>query len=211
VKKWVKKHDRLLIIIGALVIFATFLVKDIYHDKAADLRSAIEAGEQAYLLTMRITNIEEGIEQSNETLKLIYAVVKDHEVPPGLADAFKGRQATKRIQNVRALLFAAQKLESLLNKKPEAQCVEKMVNELGDIQVKYVTHEAEYSERLLSGATFANMCAASVVKEARVVEQNSEWWSGFWTYMSYGLFGFGWLLTLIGKLVKDEKIEGGLE
>jgi hypothetical protein len=42
---WARKHDRLLTVIGALVIFLTFTTKEFYRDRAKELGSSIATAQ----------------------------------------------------------------------------------------------------------------------------------------------------------------------
>jgi len=213
VRKWAQRHDRLLTVLGALLIFATFLVKDIYSEKAKTLEASIQSAKRDFDEADVTSAIFDLIDRVRFTVNSIELdIQKPKNVGPRpTAEARRGA-IEGRLGEFRGHLNNMMRLEEKLPKgldhgcsKDEMAKLEANLDAIANMLRDNDSHGAE--ERLPMAKVRIKQCEKKLITTSEAIRDNAERWSTFWTRFGYILFGIGWTLTLLGKLSKNEGIE----
>jgi len=225
-RNYVSRHSRLLIFVGALIVFVTFLVKEGLRERLKDLVDSIDTAQSVFVA-------ERENQQMSQRLAEIYRISvvsydNMHNPAPQPGEAYPITIATI-MSHYQGAYDAEQRLESelnavdrLLEKLPTDQNRDKKLNDL-QTQFKAVqkTDEdfrntpsprstSELKENLNSAVSLEHQAwdtetaiqnlSLSILKDSAEVKKRDETYFKIATWGSYLLYCLGWGLGLIGKL-----------
>ena len=225
--RWIRRHQRMLTFVGALIVFGTFIVKDALRDQLRELGDAIKSAEDVYLVRSDL----------NSVVRLLLDLRGriDHLRGYSLQDAEEGTQdAVGQMMELDSLDAAwLINSEQLLHKLP-MQVQEEDHAELESLKTKRKNIEAQFGDVMSAGSGKPQKTAAElsklandilrdsfdigqrtsilsdkVLQRAREIEATTEHRYELATWASYILYAIGWGLGLAGRLVGVEAIGGG--
>lgn len=210
VATWIKEHDRPFVVIGALILIATFVIKDAIKDHLKDVVNAVTAAQQLYSIRTDIHNIE--FELQGEIDQIANHPLSQHELMAKSADLFSSnaRSAIDRTSDLVGSLKAAAQ-ESIqtsidqfnahykqfsdeltaFNNNPDAVSGGKLIGTALDLDKKALAIEAD------------------VLNKAHQRESEDEHFYGIATWISYVLYVIGWSMAFVGRLVGVDPGIGG--
>jgi hypothetical protein len=225
-RNYVSRHSRLLIFVGALIVFVTFLVKEGLRERLKDLVDSIDTAQSVFVA-------ERENQQMSQRLAEIYRISvvsydNMHNPAPQPGEAYPITIATI-MSHYQGAYDAEQRLESelnavdrLLEKMPTDQNREKKLN---DVQTQFKAVQkndegfrntpsphstSELKENLNSAVSLEHQAwdtetaiqnlSLSILKDSGEVKKRDETYFKIATWGSYLLYCLGWGLGLIGKL-----------
>lgn len=205
-RRSVAKRDRLLTVLGALVIFVTFIVKEIYRDSARDLGIALQAARTTFAIRDEVEETTRKVDEVGDVIIEIYAQGKGQRpLVAGLTEVQSNLLlATGRMQ--RWLPHIVDFEKSL----PEGQlhCASDISRDVGQLQMETFRNPSDADQKFNKILLNFDACQKGIVTAVSSAEQKARLREIRFGYASIALFVIGWALTLIGKLTKDEKAEG---
>ena len=221
------KLSRLLTLIGALVLFTTFLIKEELKDHQKDLLADIQAAQAYYAEDERATEIVNTIED----LEVIRRTEGITQAPGDPQYAVQARPQLlsdfRLLSEYGAAYKSAQSLKLSLSKKASAdkadQAIDAIRQKLGAAmeaatslaglpetsrltpdQSATLKQLHELSSQLSKAVpTFVGEVLKTATEEENIRRERYE----FWTTLSYFLYPIGWILAFCGSLLEPEKRE----
>jgi hypothetical protein len=205
-QRWaLHRRDRFLTLLGSLIIFATFVVKEGVGENQKDLVSSIAMAQQSFILRGDIASGTSGIRRNLAASQMT-------------ADQSSMMLANINIWNSDAIGIAAvcaDLADSLPDKQQFKARSEKITHESDDIWKSFSTSIENSSQtqsvpfgsaiRSMFSRSFKNAEAAeelrrSIVESATRLKEQREAHYNMAKWISYALFTFGWGLTFYGQL-----------
>jgi hypothetical protein len=204
IRKIAQKHSRAFSILGALLVFATFITKDGWRDNLRDLVSSVEAAETQHQMQNMIHQINYGPAQMSDPVYLTYvdvSALRGHPVPVVGGAEFITVQRSNLTQTTAVDLLDG--VSDLLLKAPSKD-LQKQHDDLF-AQLRTIEHDP----RSFTGGSL-DAYIALVDKAARLESDALKFANAklakdkihysYATRGSYILYAFGWLLGFMGKL-----------
>lgn len=253
-KAFLRRHNALMTFLGAAVVFATFIYKDVLQEEQKDRSDTLQAGQTAFLIRESIISLSQKLMQSSQEkwfpvdirtnhtpgnyatlqenlenraflaweslqpLHLLQAEAFDNiarfaEVIPKKAlptnfDSFV--QIEKRIQSK---INSPERLDSIATNTPiitperspsEADWAQLFLG-FEKLNNAVVTIQREGWENFEFLKNWQTLLVPIAVDQGRIAERRYHRFRRF----SYYLYGLGFLLGLVGKLVGKETVEEG--
>jgi hypothetical protein len=224
------KLSRLIWLVGALVLFTTFLVKEELRDHQKDLLADIQAAKAQYAEDLRaetiINTIEtlefirrtEGIDESRydpqSPVQAKLRLVSDYRTLSEFGESYNNAQSLESALPKDAAIEKAQQAVEAIRKNIGAAMQEvSSVQKLPD-DVRLTQTQSSAVEQLhqitfeISQATpvFVSQILTKATEEENARRESYE----RWTRLSYLLYPVGWVLTFCGGLLWPEKREAEL-
>jgi hypothetical protein len=224
------KLSRLISLVGALVLFTTFLVKEELRDHQKDLLADIQAAQAQYAEDQRA----EGIVNTIETLEFIgrtegidespydpqspvqakMRLVSDFRTLSESGESYRNAQSLKSaLPNDAAIEKTQQAVEAIRKNigaaMQEVSTVQKLPNDMRLTQIQSSAVEQLHQVTFqISQATpaFVDKVLTKAAQEEKARRESYE----RWTRLSYFLYPIGWVLTFCGGLLWPEKKEAEL-
>jgi hypothetical protein len=212
--RWAKKRDEFLTILGALIIFAAFLARDMYGDKAREVHDSLTTGAANFLLESNLVSVSGILRETRWSVEEVQQDLEHTKV-----SLKQGRDQIKDQTRALLILFRGHigNLAILRMNIPRDQdrgCSQEHIDSLVNLVEKAdklndEDDDPESAQALLAGkfeqevspcekqVLDAASRAYDVAREKKETAEN----------LSYLCFGAGWMLTLVGKLAKIE-VEG---
>jgi len=226
-KKWIRRNHRTLTLVGAFIVFTTFIVKDAVREQLRDLVDSERATEQAFQASVQRSDTLDAyyrIESKIDSVRArVFGQDKARDVPGTDED---------KLRHMHRLLVQAKMLqpeiESLCKKLPQdglvrlaredtkkaidkaeesyQEAVKALESLVADPQkargvvpaIRKADNTAEYLVESLVGAV------GLLTYDAQQARQNHELRLAICTWASYFLYSLGWGLGLAGRLVGVE-------
>jgi len=196
--RWAKKYDHLLTIVGAIIIFLTFLAKEVFRDEATELHNSIEVVQTNHVVEGELLTIE-----------TLTGEIKDELTGANKDLDSKQRKVRASVDWMRAQAINLRTLDTKLPRDEDHGCSEEnllnittTVGKLSEMGTDEALEEIPRDEEKVLE------CEQNMVHTALVIEWDSAQSAERWKIFEYALFGIGWSLTLLGKLAKRESISG---
>jgi hypothetical protein len=232
--RFITKHNRLIVFFGALIVFATFIVREGLREELKSFVDSIDSAESLFLL-QRENALMAG--RMAEILRIVTATNANIQNPPRggiphidlIAEELHYQDGFDTIQRMADELAAAGRL---LKKIPHsaddalalARFQSKYDVEAGSFklykQPGSVTPQPELEQAFNVVVSTenglwdieANLAefTASLLETSRKVKERDERYFELATWWSYGLYALGWGLGLVGKLY-GPKGDGSVE
>jgi hypothetical protein len=210
-----KKHSHLLIYIGALIVFMTFIVKENLHEYWKETANSIETAESTYSLHQDFTSLNKSIVELQADIKTI----REHFLGPTPDKEREGLKRTKDTETMNEVRFYLKSLivqyhdsfanlRYLTEKAPDKELYDDQIKQL-DIQASHLEAQiegvdAKNGQKFMAALDdFQNDAEALISQIKRDIESvrasnlslsnRASWVSGL-------LYALGWGLGLIGKL-----------
>ncbi len=221
------KLSRLLSLIGALVLFSTFLIKEELKDHQKDLLADIQAAQAHYAEDERATEIVNTI-QDLEVIRRTEGIARAAGDPQSVVQTRLQLLSDFRLlAEYGAAYKSAQSLKLSLSKKARADKADEAIDAIrqklgGAMQAATPLAGLPESSGLtpdqsatikqlhdltsqLSQAvpTFVGEVLKKATEEENIRRERYE----FWTTLSYFLYPIGWILAFCGSLLEPEKKE----
>ena len=225
VSVFLRRHSRVLIFVGALVVFVTFVVREGLRENLKDLVDSIDTAQGVFVVEQEnqqmserlaaIFNINEAMYSNINKLRTGGALLAIDETAIGLHYQLT-YDVLQRLDNE----YAAAK--RLLNKVPHDKKYDIEVNELkwrsddasdsfksfrpagtGSSQQQFMDSFGVIQgieHRALDVETDFQSLATTVLRESMDKKEKDDGYFRIATWASYGLYAVGWGLGLIGKL-----------
>jgi len=201
--RWANTHDKPLTVVGAFIIFGSFMAKDVYGERAKELQSSLAATESEFVLYSQLRTLNTKADEVNgyiEYMKARDSATLWHEpVVEPISNDWAIQEAHDQQRQVAVLSFLESRLAEGKGhgcEKPELENLKENLHialESNNTGVKVTkTMDVVYDcEKRLRKAAEEEVKDA---KEQKEFEKN----------LSYGFFALGWGLTLLGKLSKGK-------
>jgi hypothetical protein len=217
------KHKRLLSLIGALIVFLTFVTKDAIREHVKDTVGSLQSAEDVFEIR---SQHEISVGMLNSISQHVDEVWK---TTPGRADYLKKDERSDldyAIGEIKTLILQAEAnlgiLGRLVEKLPKSESGVKA--ELVALRTRYHSLDENYTKvatgvgnRSISeededgwlaplGSDSENLLAdigalsAKARERCEAVKRDTESKLRVFTWLSYFLYGLGWFLTLFGRL-----------
>jgi hypothetical protein len=233
-QRFVTRNEAGLVILGAFLVFLGFVVKEKYQQKNKDLVSALEEASTTFAVRngfhavdLQLRAIRANQQEYGEVASL------DRRHPPTIEEEQRLIMLEGQALSVhQAALSSASDLCERLPNIPDSLARERQsaTNTVKDLEVRHKRHEASLEQIKKDGkgkpdeksldsldlmVNAVNIGAAmsidsfteSARNEARYAQSMAEIDADLATQGSYVLWGLGWSLGLIGKLLKVPGLE----
>jgi hypothetical protein len=220
------KYKGWVVFLGALVVFATFVIRDGIRENYKDFLDAVDAAEGVYLIRQDLRELHELINRTgwivnSRSLPLTAPPTLDTRINSfqnGLSAEYEGRKLlTLTLDNASSLArkLADPKASATAGELNRAfHANEKTIDDLWDAWVRAGTQRAptdQDKEQFLAKANawhtesnkltddiyeFSDKIFEEAKKEVELSEVRYKWSNRF----SYALFALAWGLALVGKL-----------
>jgi hypothetical protein len=215
-RRFVRRHDRLLSIAGAFIIFVTFLVREGYRDELKQLVDSIDGARNVFLIRSDSRNIAEQIARLQASLGAKYpqyVMAPSNALSQSFAESIlssmdllakvpHGEEFDKEVSAFawRREQWSREYLRPIAP-IPEGPIVHDKAKEAADAAIdKKLLMEAS----ALDTETF--LFGGRVVDMARKVEAEKEQHYRTSKRIYFCLFAIGWGLAIIGKIVGVEEL-----
>lgn len=240
-RAFVEEHDQLFTMIGALIVFLSFYLKEVRLEKINALESQLTAAKSNTQISDQTENISSQIDalngqisdlqtngQNNSVFHDEYVVIEQSSESFGAAQDQLG--VAKDLMNglplgTQGLKATAQQLTdnigTLTPLQDQARSMRDEIN-LGAMKSGDEVKKKKAYERLMpiasqfvsGAATFRNKVKAFRAAVDKEVERQLNQLgreSGGATRVTYSLFGLGWVMGLVGKVLKIPALSGGTD
>jgi hypothetical protein len=208
---FLRRYDRLLSVLGTIVLVMTFIVRDVEREKLRDVTERVQQAEEDFnainydeAITLRLDAIANTVlesakisEDTKVESKLLYWIGSSGTRKAALkrlADlaAKLGPPFKSELDSINQMLAVFEQSEQMREKERQMSRSPSEAGKLLDVVVAKGTQSLQ--EQLLTHADTYKQALEDSYKK--------------WTDRSYALFTFGAFLTIIGKIFKIEGIEG---
>lgn len=227
--KKLRRHNRVLTFVGALVVFGTFIMKDIMRENFKDLVDSLDKAESIYLVRADIRHLETKLytPQGDPRQLLKQQLEQSLITQQGGLDALlkhgnriRDENNSRSLELENILEFSAKlhshEIEDLKRNTQLARV--SLDNELqqwrDDLMKSNYDSETPGSRNHLLAVTLPKMweeerrldthidaLERAVLEEGRKLKSKNEYWYKIATRASYFFYGLGWALGLFGRLV----------
>jgi len=232
---FLRKHRRLLPIIGAGIVLLTFVVKDTWKDKVRGIADTVEEAQRNHL-----------IREDNENLMSVVGDIYQRVRYPGNQAQDVDLIASRDSYQVYLVVLKLQQqiqgrihlivdlVDHLPGQETNKQTVEGYSTQLDGLQDQLLKIE-DFMTDASSGVPGADRqipkeamplltqlrkntsllwhavqkLDASVLSEAKATKDRMDYWFGIWSVASLVLFAAGWTLGLIGQIYGVQTGQGG--
>jgi hypothetical protein len=233
VSRFLRKHNRLIAFVGAMLVFTTFIVREGFREDLRDFVDSLEAAQGIFVLQRENGVISGRLAEVYRWVSATYANVLSP--PPGGVPQLNlsnlelhYQDASDSSLRVEDELSAA---GNLLKKAPHSKEEEQT---LAKLQTRYDAVSKKFREYVLPGSAVpqselmkpfneivlierevwdieSNLTrfTALLLKESLEAKEKYERYFRLATWLSYGLYSFGWALALVGKLYGPKAVDGG--
>lgn len=205
-----RKYDDILTVIGAIIIFGTFLVKEVYRERDKDIESTLHTAQSVFTMRdelQRSLILSDRIIHKLDGMGQMAALQRGTLAQPVSVDELEAedtKQGLELMKNWNAHVVA---LEMEMEDK-NVHCASDLDKKF-DEATKQLGTDVQGARKAMNGIEDELMsCQQTILGAAKTKQKDAHWWEEFWWYWSMVLFSVGWGLTLVGKLAKDEKISG---
>jgi hypothetical protein len=224
IRSFVRRHTRLLELLGLLVVFITFVIKDGIRDQLKDRVSTLATSEASFLIRREISTVSHKIDE----LKPIAFEGTDD---PYRLTEIEAREEIKRLKD--SVSVYTSRTWFLIDTIPNNDALKKRISDINrrvdDFVGEAATAEAEAeagtgpptTNGMVSGKTVLTMAKGRSIQE----EIEDFQWDVFAaadkaavaaegrykvaTRTSWMFYGLGWLLTFSARLLGVKGIEAG--
>jgi len=225
-RTFVSRHSKLLIFVGALIVFVTYLVKEGLRERLKDLVDSVDKAQSAFVAERENQQLSQRLAEIYRVGIISYDNMHTPAPPPGqpypitistIMSHYQGAYDTEqRLEN------EWNAVDRLLEKMPKDQNREKQLNVL-QTQLKAVQKAdedfrntqsprspSELKENLNAAVSLEHQAwdtetaiqnfALSILKDSAEIKKRDETYFKIATWSSYLLYCLGWGLGLVGKL-----------
>jgi hypothetical protein len=229
-----KKHSWFITLLGGLIVFSTFVVKEGYRDRFKDVSDSITTAENNFVARKTANPLPVFIAIVYRRIGRLEGEIRPKGKKSGPSEQAARDEADVTLMKVDEIIAAVDNLSALIEKLPERsedrilyddiknrtdELVESkhklekslMILRMFDPRVKGNVEEVYSGARLVQSeadyllTTYVGPLEKKLIKRAREYKKEQEISYHQATSLSYGLYAVGWMLALVGKLVKDEK------
>jgi hypothetical protein len=222
--QFLARHNRVLILLGQLIVFTTFIVREGVRENLKDFVDSLDSAQGIFMLQRENSAVSTHLTEIYRAVSATYTNVLSP--PPGgipqldlLSVELHFQDASDSIQRLKDELGAAQRL---LERVPHSKQEEEALTQFG---VRYNEASKHLGEYVLPGSatpmsdlqkSFNSALAIeheiwnvetelitfmeSILRESLDVKAKDERYFEIATWSSYGLYTLGWGLALFGKL-----------
>ena len=222
IRSFVRRHTGLLELLGLLVVFITFVIKDGIRDLLKDRVSTLAASEASFMIRHEISTVSHKIDELKPTLI-------EEEIDPSVLTEIETRDEIKRLKD--SVSVYTSRTWFLIDALPNNDALEKRISDINKRVDNFVGEasdiEAEAGQRppltnvKVSNKTFLtlgkglsvqddiNIFQWEVFNAADKAAEAAEYRYKWATWTSWLFYEFGWLLTFTARLLGVKGIEGG--
>jgi hypothetical protein len=238
IKSFFRRHNTRLIFFGALVVFTTFVIKDVLREQLKDLMDSVESAHSIFVLRHDTSMLNFRLQYLQGTADaLADKLVRSKMVTQ---DGLR-KDATAKIvlldEQLDNLFVYCDNVARLVEKLPEKMSMTHHLHDLVDATEHRALHQRAILEHLREGEELKTLDSKSssvvgttileiqnaipqldfaimtygemTMREAERAKDVSKQTYGRWTRISYGLYALGWGLGLVGKLCSVQGLAGG--
>jgi hypothetical protein len=235
---WFKRHSRIATFVGTFIVFATFVVKDIFQERAKDLNDALASAQSSYTLLGRF-------DQEDVTLRnlgIAFTLIEEKVMPATVPKvSFKGvspilQAATNlsefqraRIENLRTLLekfpigtrnqavleIITREMNDYDRRRANVESMEERyegrsaIKDLSELKANIGEGVADLSQAERHLDYGVSSFCKTILEAAHNEQLKREKAYRNWIHFSYGLYCLGWTLGLLGKIYGVDATSGG--
>jgi hypothetical protein len=228
-RTWLRDHDRLMTILGALIIFATFLLRDWYAESLKDIKDSVDTAQATFVLQRENRTIQERLSWIFSLTSVTYTNVLTVPRPnPGkitlVAEEVQYQFTFDSINRMRDQLDA---LDRLFAHVPHSRGDDQ---KLTSLRSRYIALSLQYRSYIQPGSSTPQPeleSAFNTIVQLKLTALSIEndldnFSSAFLAYgqtvlakdeasldkarrWSHALYALGWSLALFGKLFGDSR------
>lgn len=207
--RWANKHDTLLTVVGAFVIFGSFLAKEVYGERARDFEASVRQAESEFA-------VENQLDSITTTVDTIRSEVEDMTDQSEIGNSKKETRITRANDNYWAIRAARDQqrsiailgiLENKLERGKDHGCGTAELANLRTSIDAALQNTSNISRRVPSIIIAVYDCRDRLVKAADAESADATTRNELQKKIGYGIFAFGWTLTLLGKLSHEQSTE----
>ena len=233
IRRFVRKHEGFLTIVGALIVFATYVVKENIEMRYKEIAETLSSAEIHFRISRELNKVDRDLQDLTTRVEMNQAQDKMQ-----LADAFNKHDVSLDMTGVESVALLMQQLRDhhkeddiLKDVKNDVALEEKWridydrVIELDNSGEKKRAEEerltAEADEEAMAeeakrhvalkrplGRQLLEQLQADVLDKVSRERDKYEHLDKFWKPFSYVLFGLGWGVGLIAKLAGSKQESG---
>lgn len=235
---FVKHHSRALSIIGALIVFITFVVKDAVRDHVKEIVDSLQSAEGVFLIRADTASVAYAMSGISERVDQIWDATPDRAEyiktnDSSRIEAFSDLQ--KYSQGIELLKVNLDRVSRLVHSVPKSKGSDVRTNELETFVNRF--RKVNQDEKILDtklqsdpaigfeeaaeefstlGNDYEDLgidlddFSERILKEFEEVKESEERFYNVCTWVSYFLYAIGWGMTFAGKLFNVE-ISGSAE
>lgn len=232
IRKWMHQHERALALIGAAIVFGTFIIKDAFKEQIGDLVSSIDKAQNVFLLRNDMSEIRNQIQavqvMESQRPYMIGGTVK---VDPSILSVRFTIQLNLARSDHDHSKTAIAACEQLLDKLPKTIQMQDE-SALKEVNAALQDMEEQFTEsyKLYTGAPIDTLAAArisqkiqddeillqvrmsalveKILKQAQDTNTVNQRDYEVATWVSWFLYALGWGLGLVSRLAGVEGIGG---
>ena len=203
-RQYLRRHERVQVIIGAVLVFTTFVVKEAWRDHFKDIQEAIAAAQGVFLIRTDVNHLQEELEGAQVEEQDAQAVVGAKKTSQFAAhiesDLACWNSVLDAIDDLLATVphnRASEKTSSSL--RSELQEFEAEVDKLKGVNVYQDMNRIH--GKVISAGEDVESFGKKALKEARKEGSKSQKLYETCNFIGNFTFAAGWLLALVGRLV----------
>jgi hypothetical protein len=226
-RTFLKRHHRIIIIIGAFIVFLTFVTKDAIRDQLKEETDSLQSAETLYLSWIRNNDLLVSLDDIETRIGNLQESVEKTSIPNATA---KNRQTVEFVHRINRVTKGLRSLHTalspLIDKVPayrqEYETLDKGLIEMearqdevsNEIQKSEDANRTEEEHIALLNRAFKGMGTSDVYSKVNEFppkliatffekKERKEKLYKNCTWLSYILYTVGWGLALIGRLAGD--------
>ena len=190
------RRDRFLTLLGSLIIFVTFIVKEGIGENLKDLVSSIETAQNVFAIREAIVYSADKTSQSSApTLQDVKGRIEALR-KQAMATLDGGEDLAQAVGRDYVLFMEQQLNETAV----EFSKISEGANSLKESGRQTPAAAKALNDRASKAAEKAQEARTSVVVKARTLRDRKKYYYCEAKWASYILFTFGWILTIYGQL-----------
>lgn len=231
IRKWFHDHDRLVTVVGAIIIFVTFVAKEWYGENLKDLKESIDSGQAVFVLQNENRIIQQRLAwlwtlDSNTYTNVLTTQRPD---PSKITLQNEESQSQFTFDSINRMKDQFDAATRLLKNIPHNKTKD---DELARLRTRYADASKKFKAFAPPGSStpqpdlekaFHDMLAieretltveddldrfsTEFFVESHEIQEKKEREYDLTKYVAIGLYAFGWSLTLLGKLYGPKREE----
>jgi hypothetical protein len=212
---FIRRHNQLLTLAGALIVFVTFLVKEGKRESLKDLGDSVDASQSAFMIRNDSISTPLQLATIEEEINYILLASPRGSMTEGsrffmLRRPWALGEGEAVLSRISRSLDNARRLSEKLPQRSEL--IEKRIHSLNNVIAEYQPDPSPkkigvrlYSRQanfdpLWGLAEQVDALGNEILDDAEEVRVSTERSYAIYTWVSYGLYVLGWGLGLIGRL-----------
>jgi hypothetical protein len=218
VRRYFKKHRTKVLVVGAVIIFATYVLKEVVADRYKDVATSVDSAQSLFIvcetvrpspnLFARLAEISKEHPKSVEA-EISRLIASEENYIEGSLDTTKRLVESLSDQDDLLKRVTALQLkhynEEIDAKGAETLAVDETIihpkkGRAVDAEALALSFDMKYFPQVVATSVATKKLADEALDIAERKKAKAEWLYGLAKWCSFGLYGFGWALGVIGVI-----------